>query len=205
MATLGNSTTPSGGFIYDDFGSGYEYWTAFTLGGSGGVVTDIYVYAGGDGVSWTGYLVIWSGNNVAWSGSITFPSNTRTNGGQQWLHLAVPNVYITPGTVNLGYWAGGNTVWTQEGSGTTARSNNTGLSPFGLGGNGTGAGNALGAYIVYNPAGVYINTGTPAAPVWTAAEALINTGTPAAPVWTPANGIYINTGTPAAPVWTPGG
>ena len=78
-------------------------------------------------------------------------------------------------------------------------------------------GAATGAVTVGNPAGstnsasnftvaqMYVNTGTPGSPVWTAGVVYINTGTPASPVWTPAAQVAANTGTPASPIWTPGG
>ncbi len=50
----------------------------------------------------------------------------------------------------------------------------------------------------------YVNTGTPASPVWTPGPTYVNTGTPASPVWTAAQEAAVNTGTPASPVWTPG-
>ncbi len=205
MTNLGNSTTPSSGYVFDDFGSGYQYWTPFTMPAGGGVVTDLYVYIGGDGVSFTGDLCIWGSTALLWSGSITFPSDGRSTGGQGWLHLTVPSLYIPAGTVNLGVWAGGNVVWTYESSGNVYRSNaSVGGSPTTLG-SGTSASNALGAYIVYTPWGAYINTGTYASPTWTAGPVYVNTGTYASPVLTAAAGVYVNTGTYASPIWTPAG
>lgn len=66
--------------------------------------------------------------------------------------------------------------------------------------NPSGTGTSAASFTV---AQAYVNTGTPAAPVWTAGIAQVNTGTPAAPVWTVASQVAANTGTPAAPVWTP--
>lgn len=67
--------------------------------------------------------------------------------------------------------------------------------------NPSGTGTSAGTFTVSS---VYVNTGTPASPVWTPAEVFVNTGTPASPVWTPAQ-VFVNTGTPASPVWTPAG
>lgn len=67
--------------------------------------------------------------------------------------------------------------------------------------NPSGSVNSASNFVV---AQAYINTGTPASPVWTAGVAAVNTGTPASPVWTTASQVAANTGTPASPVWTPG-
>ena len=165
MATLGNSGAPAGGYVYNDYGSGIQYWTPFTMPAGGGVVSDVYVYIGGDGVSFTGDLCIWGASALLWSGSITFPSDPRTSNAQSWLHLTVPSVYVPAGTVNLGVWAGGNIVTTQETSGTTYRANTSVGSPSALGAT-TSAFNALAAYITYQPAGVWISpSGTVKPPV----------------------------------------
>lgn len=173
MATLGNSTTPSSGFIYNDYGSGYEYWSGpFTMPTGGGTVTDLYVYVGGDGASSTGNLCIWGSTALLWSSSgITFPSNSRTNGGQQWLHVSVPNIVVPAGTVNLGFWAGGNIVMTQEASGTMWRSSSSvGGSPTALPGSPVNAAQALGAYITYTPGTE--NVGARRSGSWTTAAAI---------------------------------
>jgi hypothetical protein len=67
--------------------------------------------------------------------------------------------------------------------------------------NQSGSGTSPSNFIV---AQLYVNTGTPAAPVWTPGPLYVNTGTPAAPVWSAAQALSVNTGTPASPVWTPG-
>lgn len=155
-SNLGLSTTPASGVVWNDFGSGQQYWSGpYTMPSGGGIVTDIYVYIGGDGVSFSGNLCIWGSSALLWaSGSVTFPSNGRTGGGQQWLHASVPNLFVPAGTVNLGVWAGGNIVMTQEASGTMFRSSSSvGGSPTNLPGGPVSAAQALGAYIVYGPAG----------------------------------------------------
>lgn len=155
-SNLGLSTTPASGVVWNDFGSGQQYWSGpYTMPSGGGIVTDIYVYIGGDGVSFSGNLCIWGSSALLWaSGSVTFPSNPRTNGGQQWLHASVPNLFVPAGSVNLGVWAGGNIVMTQEASGTMFRSPaSVGGSPTALPGSPVSAAQALGAYIVYGPAG----------------------------------------------------
>ena len=212
MATLGISTTPGSGW-FNDYNGNSQFWSGgYTMPAGGGVVTDLYVYVGGDNngtpASTTGQLVIWGSSSILWqSGNITIPAaSTGINGsGQGWVHVSVPNVYIPAGTVNLGVWASGGLVWTYESSGSTFTDHSLSGGPGALSGSSTDGSGALGAYITYTPGGAYVNTGTPASPVWTATALYVNTGTPASPVWTVANGVYVNTGTPASPVWTPGG
>jgi hypothetical protein len=67
--------------------------------------------------------------------------------------------------------------------------------------NQSGSGASPSNFIV---AQMYVNTGTPASPVWTPGPVYVNSGTPASPVWTAAQALSVNTGTPASPVWTPG-
>lgn len=69
-------------------------------------------------------------------------------------------------------------------------------------GNPAGSANSAASYLISQ---AWVNTGTPASPVWTSAIVYANTGTPASPVWTVAAQVADNTGTPASPVWTPGG
>lgn len=152
MASIGIGNSPNSSFFWVDNGSGIQYWSNTNgMPTGGGVVTDIYVYAGGDGVSWTGYLCIWGATALLWaSAGITFPNNGRTTLGQQWIHSTVSNLFVPAGTVNLGFWAGGNMVSTQNTVGGTFHSNSAVGSPSALGAN-TQYGNAMSAYIIYTP------------------------------------------------------
>jgi hypothetical protein len=202
---FGNSGTPGAGFFFDHNGNS-QFWNQFTSF-PGGVVTDLYVYCAGDGATTSGQIVIWgSGGAILWqSGTITLPSGSESIGGQAWVHASVPSVYIAPQTLNLGFWAAGNVVWTFEsGGGSVTFQHSVASAPTTLSAGGTESTGQLGAYITYTPGNISINTGTSGSPVWTAAgEPYVNTGTAGSPVWTP--GLpQVNTGTAGSPVWTPG-
>lgn len=205
MANFGNSSTPGAGYFFDDTGNS-QYWS--NIGGwPGGVVTDLFVYFAGDGASITAQLVIWNGSNgtIMWqSGNIGVGSGTHAIGGQAWQHVTVPSVFFAPGALNLGFWTSGNAVWTGEGSSVTNFQHSVSGGPATLSSGGTEGSGALGAYVVYTQTLAYVNTGTPASPIWTAGPVFVNTGTPASPIWTAAQP-NVNTGTAGSPIWTPGG
>lgn len=74
--------------------------------------------------------------------------------------------------------------------------------------------NTAGTIVVTTPAGTastaftaagsaWVNTGTPASPVWVQGGVFVNIGTPASPNWVGVE-LDVNTGTPGSPIWTPG-
>ena len=206
MAILGyqGTDTPGDNYFFDDFGN-TEWWgPTLNLPTGGGIVTDCYVYVGGDGAAVTGQLVIWGGSAILWqSGNITIPAGSRSVRGQNWVHQSVPNVYMGSGTLHIGWWSSGNVVWTMYATGSTGYLRSQSV-PGAISGSNVEGGGSPGAYLVYTPGGVVrINAGTPAAPNWQPVQLLINAGTPAAPNWVTANGVFVNVGTPAAPNWQP--
>lgn len=121
MAVLGDNTTPGSGFWFDTT-TNKEFWIArqFTMPYPGGYITDLNVYAAGDGASTTYQIVIWdsSSNIVLQTGNQTLPSGTRAIGGQSWQRVTIsPHKYLAPGNYEVGFWASGAIVWTFEGSG----------------------------------------------------------------------------------------
>lgn len=214
MSTLGNATTPTTptyGWI--NSGTHMQVADSYTVPAGGGLFSSISFWAAGSGTL-TIHGVIWDSSGTV----LAFGPGVSTSGGAgsgvgatAWNTdtLSTP-VFIAGGTtIYIGwqcnsaastYWAyNGNitspsTQWnTPSGSSGQSFSGHATQSPAGI----------VAAYATYTPGGIYVNTGTPASPVWTPAELSVNTGTPASPVWTPANGLYVNTGTPASPVWTP--
>lgn len=209
MATFGDLNPPSGGqgFYYDIDGNA-QFWDKYT-NFPGGTITDLWVYMGGYGGSTTGEVCLWVGNTLQYSsGSISIPAGSNAINGQGWLHISGLNIYVAAGNdLGLGVWAVGSVIWTYDQSGGTVYYE-SGLSggPTGAGSpTGTRPGGPLFAYVTYTPSQLYVNTGTPSAPVWTAAQVFVNTGTPQNPIWTPANEVLVNTGTSSNPVWTPAG
>lgn len=178
---------------------------------SAGIIASLSAYfAAQNGAgNTTGCLCIWdtSGNLLARSNTFTLTPGSGAIGGQSWQTQNLQSNYVASNgqVLKIGWWrfAGGSDEWTENAGGTeyqaTDASNTTPPSAETF----SSVSGSPGIYATYTPSEAWINTGTPAAPVWTAASVYTNTGTPAAPVWTPAE-IDVNTGTPAAPVWTPG-
>ena len=209
MATLGNTATPLSGF--DNPGSGWGFATSFTTPAGGGIlIQTLHAYFDSASGASTGYCCVWDNSGTLLASVNIGALNVKTGGignALDWWsgNLATP-LYVGPSTaIWIGGYATGSTLYnTESGQGTAFRKSMGGSGPGSFASpTNTGFG-GVGAYADYINAGCYVNTGTPGAPVWTAAPLFVNTGTPAAPVWTAAT-MYVNTGTPAAPVWTPSG
>ncbi len=146
-----------------------------------------YEFVADSGTSYTVTVKAWSGANG--TGSLVSRSLTAYN------HNVTANT--DPNSSS-----GTGTSWSASSSNGTNGSN-----VFCGGGSFSGAAiGSLEIFAVYTGhpvAQCYVNTGTPASPVWSPAIAYVNTGTPASPVWTQASEVSVNTGTPASPVWTP--
>jgi len=214
MATLGNSTTPTFGF--DAFNStANQAGELYTVPAGGGTFTSVSFYGSGDGATTVkAYGCLWdsSGNLLAAGSGINTSGGSQTAGGQAWhTDTLTSPVSIAGGTqIFIGWWRQASTGtfdWSFAGDGSTAVHYHTDslTAPGHTGTSVTVQNGSIGAYATYTPGGeAYINTGTSAAPVWTAGVVQVNTGTSAAPVWTVAEA-DVNTGTSVAPVWTPGG
>lgn len=208
MATLGNTSTPS--FGWNQFSStANQAAESYTVPTGGGVFSSVSFYGSGDGASSnTAYGCIWSsgGTLLAQGSGVNTTGGSGSGGGQAWhTDTLTSPLFIAGGTVIYIGWQRSTATtfdWSFASTGSAAY-HTAGNTPSNFGTSTTAPTNGtIGAYATYTPGGGYVNTGPPAAPVWTAAEVLVNTGTPAAPVWTPATGTAVNTGTPAAPVWT---
>ena len=207
MATLGNSTTPTYG--YNSYQStANQVAEAYTMPSPGGIISSVSFYGSGDGATAnTAYGCVWSsgGTLLAHGSGVSTSGGSASAGGQAWHTdtLTTP-LFVAGGTTIYIGWersTGSYFDWSFASSGAsvcyTAAST---PASFGSTASGPGLG-TIGAYATYTPAGIQVNTGTPASPVWTTGLAYINTGTAASPVWTQAS-VYVNTGTPASPVWT---
>lgn len=150
MANWGNTSTPGSGYFFDHSGNS-QFWS--NVGSfPGGTITDLYVYCAGDGATASGQLVIWGFSALLWqSGALTLPSGSQSIGGQGWVHVSVPSVYIAPQTLDLGFWSSGNVVWTYEGSGNLNYQRGVSGGPSSLTFGGNEGGGALGAYVTYTP------------------------------------------------------
>lgn len=206
MATFGNTTNPPNGGAWYDVSSGKnQYAQQFTMPSPGGFIQSVSAYFDLYSGSGTCYVCIWnSSGTLLASASLGSLSAGSTGVDAQHWHtgtFAGNGQYVAGGTsVWIGVWTPGTMVWTDDPSGQIYSNAQSG-GPGSFSGAGTEQGAGFGVYATYQPSGIYINTGTPASPVWTAAPMYINTGTPASPTWTPAQ-MYVNTGTPASPVWT---
>lgn len=194
MAQFGNPSSgnaaPSNGFFNDDFGN-CQFWSNYS-GWPGGIVTDLNVYCAGDQASVTGQLVIWNGSNgtIMWqSGNITLPSGSRSNSGQGWVHVTVPNKFFGAGSLNLGFWSSGNVVWTAESGGVANFQRSVSGGPATLSSGGTEGGGVLGAYVIYTPGNGHVErSGSFAAgPVAVMRSGTFNNGT----LWVMRNGTFV--------------
>lgn len=208
MTVLGNNNTPLSGF--DNPGSGYAFASSYTTPAGGGIlIQTLHAYFDSASGASTGYCCVWDNSGTLLASVNVGTLNVKTGGvgnALDWWsgNLATP-LYVAPSTaIWIGGYATGSTLFNTESTGTSNDKSIGGGGPGSFSGSSSTGQAAVGAYVDYINAGIYVNTGTPAAPVWTAAPVYVNTGTPAAPVWTPAT-VYVNTGTPAAPVWTPSG
>jgi hypothetical protein len=163
MATYGNTATPSGGYTYADFGN-QMLWTDFTFpSGSGGTLTDVWIYAAGDGSSVTANIGLYDGGSGLQyqSGTFTMPSGSRSNGGQTWNHGSGCSYVVGGGgQLKLALWSSGNIVWTYENSSNdhsnirqTQYETGLGSIPGTLRGKGNLGSGGLGAYVVYGGGG----------------------------------------------------
>ncbi len=147
-----------------------------------------YEFIPDSGTSYTVTVKAWSGANGTGS-LVAVTSITAIN------HNVTSNTDPNSFTANSA-----NSVNATSSSGTN------GVNVFCAKGSYTGGAiGSLEIFAVYTGSPVaqcYVNTGTPASPVWSPAIAYVNTGTPASPVWTQASEVSVNTGTPASPVWT---
>ena len=203
---LGNTANPLSG--WDEPGTGYAFATEFTTpAGAGIVITNVHAYFDLATGSGTGYVAVWNYSTGALICSASVGSlNVKTGGvgdALDWWTAAVTPTYVAGGT-NIwigGYTTGSLLVNSESGGSSYVKSMGGSLGAFtspvssGIGG--------AGAYVDYNNAGGYVNTGTAASPVWTAAAFYINTGTAASPSG-PSQSSDVNTGTLASPVWTAG-
>lgn len=204
---VGNSSTPSGTSWFEEgVNTGDQVATAFTMPSPGGFLTTLHAYAATFTGTATPELCVWD-NSGSLLASVAASSSVSA-GAPAWVSgtLLGNGQFIAGGvTIYLGWTCpAANGFYAAYNSGGSGRWNEQSSPPGGL----TGGSNVntwtgtLGTYADYTPAGIYVNTGTPASPVWTPAPVFINTGTPASPVWTAAP-MYVQTGTPASPVWTP--
>lgn len=203
MPVVGYQTTPTTNSNFSTH-TGAQAASLFVMPTPGGSLTDLNVYASTDnGATSNGFLCVWDSNGqLAASVSVTIPATQAFTAGT----LATP-LFIPGGTqFFIGLQINGSAGWSLHYDNASAPQ----LIDFGFNAtipsalaNVTQQTNAqMGAWADYIQNEVFVNTGTPASPVWTSAPILVNTGTPASPVWTPAE-IAVNTGTPASPVWTP--
>lgn len=217
MATLGNNTTPTTPtYGWNSSGTRMQVADSYTVPTGGALISSISFWAAGAGTLKI-HGVVW---NASTGAVLAFGPGVNTSGGSgggvgatQWYTdtLSTP-VFVGSGAVIFIGWQCDSTAtyyWAYNGNiGTPATEWNTNSGATGQSFAGYGAQSPAGliaAYVTYTPGGAYINTGTPASPVWTATPLYVNTGTPASPVWTVAAGVFVNTGTPASPVWTPTG
>jgi hypothetical protein len=206
MSTLGNTGTPSSGWLWP--GSGYAAATSFTTPSGGGIlISTLHGYLDSASGSSTGYLCVWdnSGNLLASVNVGTLAVGSQSAGGQQWYsgNLSSP-VYVAGSTaIWIGFYATGSLLFSSESGGSSNTKSMGSGGPGSFSGSSSSGIGGVGAYVVYTNAGAWVNTGTPSSPVWTAGPIQINTGTPGSPVWT-AIETDVNTGTPGAPTWTPG-
>ncbi len=154
------------------------------LPAGGGIVTDCYVYVGGDLASVTGQLVIWGGSAILWqSGNFTIPAGSRSVAGQGWVHQSVPSVYMGAGTLHIGWWSSGNVVWTMYPTGTTGYLRGQATPGAISGSNSEGGGNP-GVYLVYTPGGIMR---VRRSGVWTTGQVQVRRSG----VWTTPTGVFI--------------
>jgi hypothetical protein len=149
MATYGNATTPTTGSFFDNNGNS-QFWSSY---GSfaGGIVSEIHVFVGGNGSATTGELCIWGLTTLLYhSGSISFPS------GAGWRQVTGINTYISPQTLNLGFWSPGFVIWEFESSGSTAFQHSLAGGPATLSPGGNEGSGQLGAYIIYTPGNAHV-------------------------------------------------
>ena len=170
MSTLGNTGTPSSGWANY---SSVQFFTEFTVpSGPGIIVTDIYVYMDktDSGSNEHCYAAVWdhaSGNVLGYGES--GPMNQVSTGSVQTLNWwkasdnldgAFSPFYIAGSTnIWIGGMAGHPVAFNSESGGSSYYMSKTGTpgtisSPIstGIGG--------LGAYVVYQNAGAWVNTGT---------------------------------------------
>lgn len=210
LTNIGNTATPSNSYNWYGVNASNVMAIKVTMP-QAAVITSLSAYfAAKNGLgSTTAALCIWdsSGNLLAQTATFALAAGSGAIGGQSWQTQALTSNYLASNgqVLYIGWWrfAGGSDEWTEDASSTeyqaTDASNSAppGSETF------ASVGGKPGIYATYTPSEVWVNTGTPAAPVWSPIAVAINTGTPAAPVWSAAE-IDINTGTPASPVWTPG-
>ena len=145
------NTAPSSGYWFDDTGNS-QYGTKFFTGFPGGIVTDMYLYVAGDGGAVTIRPCIWDGgDNLVWSGSIGVGGGSRAIGGQSWVHVAVPSVYVgVNAALRLGFQTTGDVVWTYGSSGSVNYQRGQ-ASPVNFNSGGTDGSGEMGVYILYTP------------------------------------------------------
>lgn len=199
MTTLGYTATPGAGVFSVAANTENAAAIQATMPSPGGTITALHAhFRAFDSGSHTAWLCVWN------SGGTLLASVAVSVGGGQQLYsanLASP-IFVAGGTVlYIGFVIGSIGYTVEYDSTGTSYNGSNATSPPGnisFGSSGFGTIEAYADYVL----GMYVNTGTPAVPVWTPAPVTVNTGTPAAPVWTAITGDLVNTGTPAVPVWT---
>lgn len=156
MATVGNTATPTAGFVFRGINVQNQCWSTFTMPTPGGWITALQVYFDAEAAVGNGFLVLWdgSGNVLGTIAVNSIPVGSNSAGGQAFHSgtFSTP-IYVKGGsTISIGFWMPQSSgfVTSSESGGTSSLNTSAGAPGSQSGSASTGIG-ALGANGTYTP------------------------------------------------------